>query len=85
MELDASLSWLALALTPGLAARLTARLLKEFVSPDEVFPGAAAAFAALQSAGRSGAGGSQEAGVQTRRERAGFHVAHRSVPAIELN
>jgi DNA processing protein len=37
MELDASLSWLALALTPGLAARLSARLLKEFGSPEEVF------------------------------------------------
>jgi len=37
MEPDASLSWLALALTPGLAARLSARLLKEFGSPDEVF------------------------------------------------
>ena len=37
MELDASLSWLALALTPGLASRLSARLLREFGSPDEVF------------------------------------------------
>jgi DNA processing protein len=37
MELDASLSWLALTLTPGLAARLSARLLKEFGSPDQVF------------------------------------------------
>jgi DNA processing protein len=37
MEPDAYLSWLALALTPGLAARLSARLLKEFGSPDEVF------------------------------------------------
>ena len=37
MEPDASLSWLALALTPGLAARFSARLLKEFGSPDEVF------------------------------------------------
>src|SRR4051812_2751814 len=37
MELDASLSWLALALTPGLASRLSARLLKEFGSPEEVF------------------------------------------------
>ena len=37
MEPDASLSWLALTLTPGLAARLSARLLKEFGSPDEVF------------------------------------------------
>ena len=36
-ELDASLSWLALALTPGLASRLSARLLKEFGSPEEVF------------------------------------------------
>src|SRR5713101_1305619 len=37
MELDASLSWLAPALTPGLASRLSARLLREFGSPEEVF------------------------------------------------
>jgi DNA processing protein len=37
MELDSSLSWLALALTPGLACRLSARLLREFGSPEEVF------------------------------------------------
>jgi DNA processing protein len=37
MELDTSFSWLALALTPGLASRLSARLLKKFGSPDEVF------------------------------------------------
>jgi DNA processing protein len=35
MELESSLPWLAL--TPGLASRLSARLLKEFGSPDEVF------------------------------------------------
>ena len=37
MELDASLSWLALSLTPGLASRLSARLLREFGSPEGVF------------------------------------------------
>jgi hypothetical protein len=37
MELDASLSWLALALTPGRASRLSARRLREFGSPEEVF------------------------------------------------
>ena len=37
MHLDASLSWLALALTPGLASRLSARVLKQFGSPDGVF------------------------------------------------
>ena len=37
MQPDSSLSWLALALTPGLASRLSARLLKQFGSPDEVF------------------------------------------------
>src|SRR5215468_7420603 len=37
MELDSSLSWLALTSTPGIAARLSARLLKEFGSPYEVF------------------------------------------------
>lgn len=37
MELDASLSWLALTLTPGIAARLSARLLREYGSPEGVF------------------------------------------------
>jgi DNA processing protein len=37
MELDASHSWLALALTPGLASRLSARVLRKFDSPDGVF------------------------------------------------
>lgn len=37
MQLDASLSWLALMLTPGLAARLCARVLRQFGSPDDVF------------------------------------------------
>jgi DNA processing protein len=37
MELDASLSWLALTLTPGIASRLTARLLREFGAPEDVF------------------------------------------------
>jgi DNA processing protein len=37
MEPEASLSWLALTLTPGIAARLSARLLNEFGSPENVF------------------------------------------------
>lgn len=37
MELDASLSWIALALTPGLASRLAGRVLKQFGSPEGVF------------------------------------------------
>src|ERR1700686_2759889 len=37
MELDASLSWLALALTPGLACRLCARLLRKIGPPDRIF------------------------------------------------
>src|SRR6201996_6902835 len=37
MELDASLPWLALTMTQGIVARLSARLLDEFGSPDEVF------------------------------------------------
>ena len=37
MQLDASLSWLALGLTPGLASRLSARVLREFGSPEGVF------------------------------------------------
>jgi DNA processing protein len=37
MQVDASLSWLALGLTPGLASRLSARVLKRFDSPDGVF------------------------------------------------
>jgi DNA processing protein len=37
MELDVSLPWLALNLTPGLACRLCARLLREIGSPDRIF------------------------------------------------
>ncbi len=37
MELDASLDWLSLSLTPGLGSRLTGKLLREFGSPGEVF------------------------------------------------
>jgi hypothetical protein len=37
MELDSSLSWLALALTPGLASRLSARLLNYSVRPTPFF------------------------------------------------
>ena len=37
MQLDAAFSWLALALTPGLASRLSARVLRRFGSPDAVF------------------------------------------------
>jgi DNA processing protein len=37
VELDASLYWLALGLTPGLGARLTGRLLAHFSSPEKVF------------------------------------------------
>ncbi len=37
MELQASLPWLALTMTPGIVARLSAPLLREFGSPDGVF------------------------------------------------
>src|SRR5438094_7502167 len=37
MQLDTSLSWLALGLTPGLASRLAARVLRQFGSPEGVF------------------------------------------------
>lgn len=37
MEIQAFLPWLAMTMTPGIAARLSARLLREFGSPDGVF------------------------------------------------
>jgi len=37
MEPEASLPWLALTMTPGIAARLSARLLREFGTPEAVF------------------------------------------------
>ena len=37
MEPEASLSWLAMPMTPGIAARLSARLLKECGSSEGVF------------------------------------------------
>ena len=44
MELDGFLSWLALALTPGLASRLSARVLCKVVPP-MAFSGPRARFA----------------------------------------
>src|SRR5208282_5548869 len=38
MQLDSSLSWLAMTLTPGLASRLSSRLLRRFESPEGIFP-----------------------------------------------
>lgn len=37
MQLDTALPWLVLCLTRGIAARLWARLLKQFGSPENVF------------------------------------------------
>ncbi len=37
MDLDASLDWLSLSLTPGLGSRLAGKLLRQFGSPGEVF------------------------------------------------
>ena len=37
MELDSSLDWLSLAMTPGLGSRLTGKLLRQFGSPAHVF------------------------------------------------
>jgi DNA processing protein len=37
VELDASLDWLSLSLTPGLGSRLTGKLLRQFGSPHDVF------------------------------------------------
>jgi len=37
MQLETSLSWLALTLTPGVATRLSARFVREFGSPEDVF------------------------------------------------
>ena len=37
MELDASLDWLSLAMTPGLGSRLIGKLLRQFGSPEHVF------------------------------------------------
>jgi hypothetical protein len=46
MEPEASPSWLALTMTPGIAARLSARLLNEFGSPENVFRGSLTALEA---------------------------------------
>ena len=45
---DQYLGWLALALTPGLGARLTGRLLREFGSPEAIFNASLTALEAQQ-------------------------------------
>jgi predicted Rossmann fold nucleotide-binding protein DprA/Smf involved in DNA uptake len=54
MEPEASLSWLALTMTPGIAARLSARLLNEFGSPDNVFRASLTGLEALYVRGGAG-------------------------------
>ena len=51
MDSSQYLGWLALALTPGLGARLTGRLLREFGSPDAVFNASLTALEAQQIPG----------------------------------
>jgi DNA processing protein len=48
MDSDQHLGWLALALTPGLGARLIGKLLREFGSPDAVFNASLTALEAQQ-------------------------------------
>ncbi len=48
MDLSASLYWLALTVTPGLGARLTARLLRNFDTPEAVFRAPLTALEACQ-------------------------------------
>jgi predicted Rossmann fold nucleotide-binding protein DprA/Smf involved in DNA uptake len=45
---DRYLGWLALALTPGLGARLTGKLLREFGSPEAIFNASLTALEAQQ-------------------------------------
>jgi DNA processing protein len=37
MELEASLDWLSLSMTPGIGSRLAGKLLRQFGSPQEIF------------------------------------------------
>jgi DNA processing protein len=83
MEPDASLSWLAL--TPGLASRLSARLLKECGSPEEVFRAPLPNLDPCRLPAMGGAGGTPEAIVQARGKRAGIDPAHRPLPSGQLD
>src|SRR6266478_5510274 len=67
MQSDASLSWLALALTPGLASRLSARVLRRFDSPVGVFHSSRSRV--LPSRGSSLASHRKEGKLQAGRER----------------
>ena len=63
MELDASLSWLALALTPWAGFPFVWTIAGGVWVAGGGVSGAFAAVGAVQVAGRGGAGGIQEAGV----------------------
>ena len=69
MELEASLSWLALTMTPGIAARLSARLLREFGSAEAVFRAPLDAAGGLQPDGSGGAGDFSQADILAGGER----------------
>ena len=77
MELEASLSWLALTMTPGIAARLSARLLREFGSAEAVFRASLTRLEACNLTGSGGPGDFQQAELLARGERSRRHSAHR--------
>jgi DNA processing protein len=73
MQLDASLSWLALALTPGLGPRLCGRLLKQCGSPEGVFRASRSDLEACQLPGEA---------VQAVLDKAAFKRAEKELAGV---
>ena len=85
MELDASLSWLALALTPGLACRLCARLLRKIGSPDRIFHASLTELEGCSLPALVAQAIVKKGRVQARRKRTGGDSQHRRLPADQLD
>src|SRR6266852_1507481 len=85
MELDASLFWLALALTPGLASRLSARLLREFGSPDAIFRARLMELEGCNLPAPVAQAVFKKEAFKRAQKRADGNTQHRQVPAHQLD
>src|ERR1700694_5544642 len=85
MQSDASLSWLALALTAGLASRFFAPLLRRVESPGGGFPSQSRRSGGLSSPSSSLASHRKEGKFQAGRERIGGHSENCRLLPLELD
>jgi predicted Rossmann fold nucleotide-binding protein DprA/Smf involved in DNA uptake len=84
VQLDTALPWLALCLTRGIAARLSARLLKQLGSPENVFRAPLRQLEARELPAATAQAICKKRGIQARGKRVGGYSHDSRLPTGEL-